>query len=544
MQWFLNLTTKSKLLVSTGILILLLISVIFISYTSMTAIQESQKTLYEKDFTVALDLVELRADLNRQRAKMLEMLISTKRSEQEKLEQDIKNRISQIDETTQKIFDEIQNEPNLIAKMTEMKTILNSFRQTREAQISLIYEGKIDEAKQLVSNIQEERFEKIRAILLELAKDKKDKAKLAVSLSEEKLNSTVKILISIGVASVFIASLIVLLLNHIIANPLKAVSLIAEHLASKDLTVKIDKINRLDEVGTLTSTVSTMIDSLKQLTLEITESTNILASAATEILATITQTASSTAETASAITQTSSTIEEVKQTSGLTAQKAKYVSENAQKVVQVSIDGKKAVSQSIEGMHHIQEQMNNIVRSIVKLSEQSQAIGEIITTVNDLAEQSNLLAVNAAIEAAKAGEQGRGFAVVAQEVKSLAEQSKQATTQVRSILSDIQKATSAAVMSTEQGSRVVEMGLKQSADAGEAIKALTENITAASQAAMQIATSSQQQSIGMDQIALAMGNIKQASSQNLAATKQTEIAAKNLHELGQKLKQLTNQYKV
>jgi methyl-accepting chemotaxis protein len=108
---------------------------------------------------------------------------------------------------------------------------------------------------------------------------------------------------------------------------------------------------------------------------------------------------------------------------------------------------------SIEGMKKIQTQMESIAESVVKLSEQSQAIGEIIASVNDLAEQSNLLAVNAAIEAAKAGEQGKGFAVVAQEVKSLAEQSKQATSQVRTIFNDIQKATTAAVLATEQGAR-------------------------------------------------------------------------------------------
>src|SRR4030067_173625 len=117
-------------------------------------------------------------------------------------------------------------------------------------------------------------------------------------------------------------------------------------------------------------------------------------------------------------------------------------------------------------MHRIQEQMESIAQSIVRLSEQGQAIGEIIATVNDLAEQSNMLAVNAAIEAAKAGEQGKGFAVVAQEVKSLAEQSKQATAQVRTILGDIQKATSGAVMATEQGSKAGETGGRLSGGGG------------------------------------------------------------------------------
>jgi methyl-accepting chemotaxis protein len=127
---------------------------------------------------------------------------------------------------------------------------------------------------------------------------------------------------------------------------------------------------------------------------------------------------------------------------------------------------------------------------------------------------------------------------VAQEVKSLADQSRQATAQVRAILGDIQKATSAAVLATEQGNRAVEAGVKQSAETGESIRLLAESIMEAAQAATQIAASSQQQMVGMDQVALAMENIKQASMQNVAGARQAEIAAHDLNELGQKLNHL------
>ncbi|MBI4535501.1 MAG: methyl-accepting chemotaxis protein, partial [Ignavibacteriae bacterium] len=119
-----------------------------------------------------------------------------------------------------------------------------------------------------------------------------------------------------------------------------------------------------------------------------------------------------------------------------------------------------------------------------------------------------------------------------------AEQSKQATAQVRTILMDVQKATSAAVMATEQGSKAVEVGVKQSTEAGESIRLLTESIAEAAQAATQIAASSQQQLVGMDQVVQAMENIKQASAQNVASTKQAETAAQNLHQLGGRLELL------
>jgi len=268
---------------------------------------------------------------------------------------------------------------------------------------------------------------------------------------------------------------------------------------------------------------------------QLQESAAQLSSSAAQILATTTQLASSATETATAVSETTTTVEEVKQTAQVASQKARQVLESAQKAAQASVSGQKTVEESIEGMHHIQSQMEAIADSIVRLSEQSQAIGEIIAVVNDLAEQSNLLAVNAAIEASRAGEQGKGFAVVAQEVRSLAEQSKQATGQVRTILGDIQKATSSAVLATEQGNKAVEAGVKQSLDAGEVINVLANGVTEAADAANQIAASSQQQMVGMDQVALAMDNIKQASAQNVAGAKQAETAAQALHELGRRL---------
>lgn len=276
----------------------------------------------------------------------------------------------------------------------------------------------------------------------------------------------------------------------------------------------------------------------RTITQQLRESIAQLSSSSAEILATTTQVASSASETAAAVSETTATVEEVKQTAQLASQKAKYVSDSAQKASNVSQAGRKSVEEAIHGMHRIQEQMESIAESIVQLSEQSHAIGEIIATVNDLAEQSNLLAVNAAIEAARAGEQGKSFGVVAQEIRSLAEQSRHATGQVRTILGDIQKATNAAVLATEQGNKAVEAGVKQSADTDEAIRLLSASISEAAQAATQIAASSQQQMVGMDQVVLAMNNIKQATEQNVAGTRQSELAAQGLYEMGGKLSAL------
>ncbi|GFO56446.1 hypothetical protein GMSM_34530 [Geomonas sp. Red276] len=314
--------------------------------------------------------------------------------------------------------------------------------------------------------------------------------------------------------------------------------------AARDVTQRKRVDQELKELNrTLEQRVAERTANIMRQNREILEAAEILAASSSQIMTSMSQIASSAAETAATVNETNSIVEEVKLTAEVASQKARKVSDAAPRTVSVAQNGRRSVEETINGMGRIQEQVAFLTESIVRLSEQSQAIGEIMATVSDLAEQSNLLSVNAAIEAAKAGEQGKGFAVVAQEVKSLAEQSKEATGQVRAILSDIQKATNTAVMAAEQGNKAVEEGVRQSREAGEAIRLMGESIEESAQAAVQISASSQEQSSGMDQVALAIGDIKQASEQNATGMKQVEGAVQNLHELGRKLKELVEQYK-
>jgi len=384
-------------------------------------------------------------------------------------------------------------------------------------------------------------------------------------------------------AAFIVLALAGFVLTRNIANPLKEISATAERIAAGNLDVTLAMNKRGDEIGILVRTFARMTDSLKGmaavagkiaagdlrvvvqpqsdkdvlgsafatmvtnlqgLTADLTEGVTVLGSSASEILATTTQLAANASESAAAVSETTTTVEEVRQTAQIASQKAKYVAESAEKAAHSSLSGRKSTDDVGTGMNRIREQMEAIAASMVRLSEQSQTIGQIIATVEDLSVQSNLLAVNAAIEAAKAGEHGKGFGVVAQEVKSLAEQSRQATNQVRSILGEIQKATSAAVMATEEGGKAVEAGSRQSEVAGEAIKALAGSVNEAAQAATQIAASSQQQLVGVDQVAGAMESIKEASSQNVAGAKQLEAAARNLNDLGQRLRQLVGRFQV
>jgi methyl-accepting chemotaxis protein len=275
---------------------------------------------------------------------------------------------------------------------------------------------------------------------------------------------------------------------------------------------------------------------------QLTHAAEQLNQASLNILMATSAQSSSASEQAAAINQITSTINEVQQTSEQALEKALSVITVAEQSVEASRVGGRAVEQSVEGMHQIKEQVESIADKILALSEQTQQIGEIIATVNDIAEQSKLLALNASIEAAKAGEHGKGFAVVSMEIRNLAEQSKQATVQVRKILGEIQKATNSAVVVTEEGSKRVEIGVDLANSAGVNIHQLTDAIEESARMAKQIAASAKQQSIGMEQVSAAMGNINKASGENVRSIKQTEQVSRSLGALTGQINRLIEEF--
>ena len=244
------------------------------------------------------------------------------------------------------------------------------------------------------------------------------------------------------------------------------------------------------------------------------------------------------------VTETTATVNEVRATVTETAERAQSVAETAQVSVDISRAGTNAVVETIDGMELIRRRVEDIADNILVLSEHTQQIGEIITAVNNLADQSRMLALNASVEAARAGEEGKGFAVVAMEVRNLADQNRDATVQVREILGEIQRATNAAVMVTEEGSKGVDEGQNLVNSAGDSIRELASAIEDAATAAMQIAASTRQQTIGMDQLTQAMRTIKHATTETVSSTMQVEASVQRLRDAAFLVNELLNDLKM
>ncbi len=318
-------------------------------------------------------------------------------------------------------------------------------------------------------------------------------------------------------------------LNHYIS--------VMDQVAAGDLRQRLD-ISMLDAVGDdgrllaqLGRSVNQMLDRVHKISLDINEAIGRVDSDTQSILEATSRQIAMANEQDNVVTETTATVNEVRATVTETAERAQSVAETAQISVDTSRAGTDAVTETVSGMELIRRRVEDIADNILVLSEHTQQIGEIIATVNSLADQSKMLALNASVEAARAGEEGKGFAVVALEVRNLADQNRDATIQVREILGEIQRATNAAVMVTEEGSKGVDHGQLLVNRAGDAILELSNAIEEAAMAAMQIAASTRQQTIGVDQLTQAMRTIKHSTAEVVSSTMQVESSVQRLRKV-------------
>jgi len=540
----LRFSIGNKLVIAFALLILGFGGLLLGTLQRFVDLQAAEGQQFQRNYELVTQVNQLRINLEQMRAMVLQTANDAMRTDLANLEQDARRGSEANDRILQQLLASAANDTETGRIIDQIDRLRSQVVEARSQQLQMLRNGEVEAAAHWQAGEQAERLQRINEHGLQLTELTNQRVAEALAASQQELESTQRSIFGLCLLLVGISALLAWLLSRHIAQPLAALTRLAEQIGRGEIPQTVATSKRQDEVGSLALAFADMSHYLRDMVQEINEGISVLASSSEEILAATSQSASSTQETATAVSEIVTTVEEVKQTALLASDKSRTVTESAERTRQVAQGGFQAVDEALKGMQQIREQMQAVAESIMRLGDQTQAIGEIVATVGDLAEQSNLLGVNASIEAVKAGEAGKGFSVVAQEVKALADQSKQATAQVRGILGDIQKATTKAILLAEQGSKAVETGYERARVSGESIRTLSVSIEESTDVAQQIAATSQQQMAGMDQIASAMEYINQASQDNVAGTRQVDLAARNLHAVGLKLKTLTSRFRL
>ena len=331
-------------------------------------------------------------------------------------------------------------------------------------------------------------------------------------------------------------------LARMLSVPLERLTAAAAGVAGGDLRQEV-RTPGADEIADLGKSFQTMAESLRGMLRELTGVASRVDGEGREILGSAAKQSAMASQQAAAINETSTTVAEIAQTAKLATEQADKVIAVAQRSEELSVDGRKVVEDAVAAILSLGEQVRAIAKAMNDLTRRTQQIGDIVATVKELAEQSNLLALNAAIEASRAGEHGRGFSVVAMEMGKLAEQSRAAAGQVRSMLADVEKGTREAAGATDEGSKRAEAAVQLAQGAGRNIEGLAEVIRESSQAARQIAVNTRQQTAGVEQIVAAVEQLSTAMADSVEGTRLIERGASNLNTLSQQLLDTVKRYR-
>lgn len=389
-----------------------------------------------------------------------------------------------------------------------------------------------------------DKLRDVQAATVALQQSVEQAMRLCANDRETRLNQAIFWQVLGGIAAALAGVTISTLISRQIADPLASCAAAAREIAQGNLRQHQLTVTSADELGVLQQSFNDMLTSLRDIALQSRSVCENLTLAAAQILTSTQEQAAGTKQQAAAVQEITTTVEQINLSSKQVAERSRQVAGTADAVSQSGHAGLQAVHEASVGMEAIREQAETVAENIIALSERTQAVGEVIATVNDIAEQSNLVALNAAIEAADARESGRRFSVVAGEIKNLADQSKEATAQVRGILEQTQKGINTSVMLTEEALKRVEAGRERTSVSEQVIRQMANNIQESVQAFQQIVGATNQQQIGLEQVTQALHEIRQASQQTATTTGQLEKAAVELTRLGEQLAKTLEKYKL
>ncbi|WP_341961450.1 methyl-accepting chemotaxis protein [Pseudomonas sp. RC10] len=443
----------------------------------------------------------------------------------------------------QAVYEKLPTTADEKTNYAEFKQLLIQYRQLEDRMRALSQDGKTEELARLLNVDLQENSDKMNAVLSKLVEINSKESDAANAAAGEQYNMAFNMVVGLLILATVLTLLFAWLLTNSITRPIGAALKAAEEIAEGDLTSTI-VADGSDEAGRLLTAMLKMQSKLRDTLQRISGSATQLASAAEELNAVTDESARGLSQQNNEIEQAATAVNEMTSAVEEVARNAVSTSEASKNATSSASDGRDLVQETVSAIERMSGDVQSTATLIGNLADESRDIGKVLDVIRGLADQTNLLALNAAIEAARAGEAGRGFAVVADEVRALAHRTQQSTSEIERMIGSIQGGTEKAVNSMRSSTERAESTLNIAKGAGVGLDTINGAVVEINERNLVIASAAEEQAQVAREVDRNLVNIRDLSAQSTTGASQTSAASNELSRLAVDLNGMVARFRV
>jgi methyl-accepting chemotaxis protein len=537
-----NIRIGKRLGIGFGILGLMMIVLIVTGITATTAMNSRLAEIAKVNSVKTQSAYEAMDAVKTLQATMLAGFVL-------KDEASLKKMTDVVGETDRRLTESLGNLDRL-ERSEKVRGIIKALKENQTGGIAVSTKvaaganaGQVDEALKMFTETIGAKAAELFDLCHQLIQFQKDEVKAKTAEAYSTYRTTIILMVVMGVIILCIAAGLTTLLTRSISVPIGKAVEVTEMLAAGKLTMDV-AVDRKDEFGDQAIALKGMVEKWRDIVGSIKEASDGIASSGAQLSGSAVNMSDGASQQADRAQQVAAASEEMSQTVNDIARSAENMSSVASQTALTAQSGGKTVAEAVREVEEIASTVSESADHITSLAKLSQKIGDIISIINEIADQTNLLALNAAIEAARAGEHGRGFAVVADEVRKLAERTTAATSEVTGIINEIQTNVTSAVSSIDQVSAKVERGVSLSNKAGSELHNIVKSVDDLQAMVQQIAVALDEMTTTSDQISHDIESISSIATQTSQSTGEVTKASRELAQLGKNLQGISQRFEL